>query len=254
MATRHRQANRPVTIHFLNCFTWSARIPSGWRTGALCLLVEADRGLLLVDTGLGRDDYQHPPVVLQALRLVTKAPLDPDEAAVRQVARLGYRPEEVRDIVLTHLHFDHAGGLPDFPHARVHVHRREHEAFHRFPRHPLDLGYVRRHAAHGPLFVLHEAAGEHWHGFEAIRLPLEPEIWMIPLFGHTRGHCGVAVRTEGSWLFHVGSAAPIGFSRPVPPRAASLMVGRHAPRLRAFRAAHPEIQVTTGHMWLDFFE
>jgi glyoxylase-like metal-dependent hydrolase (beta-lactamase superfamily II) len=243
-----------MSIHFLNCFTWSARVPARWRTGALCLLVETDRGLLLVDTGLGEEDYRDPPTVLRALRLVTKAPMDAEEAAVRQVARLGYDPKDVRDIVLTHLHFDHAGGLPDFPDARVHVHRRERDAFRRFPRRPLDLGYVRRHAAHRPKFVLHEETGERWFGFPAIRLPLEPEVWMVPLFGHTRGHCGVAVRTGEDWLFQVGSAAPIGFSRPVPAPVAGLMVGPHARRLRAFRVAHPEIEMTTGHMWLPFFE
>ena len=32
--------------------------------------------------------------------------------------RLGVRPDDVRDVVLTHLHFDHAGGLDRFPRAR----------------------------------------------------------------------------------------------------------------------------------------
>jgi hypothetical protein len=31
------------------------------------------------------------------------------------------------------------------------------------------------------------------------------------------------------------------------------VLGPHAPRLREFGAAHPEIQITTGHMWLESF-
>jgi glyoxylase-like metal-dependent hydrolase (beta-lactamase superfamily II) len=38
---------------------------------------------------------------------------------------LGFSPRDVRHIVLTHLDFDHAGGLDDFPWAMVHLLRRE---------------------------------------------------------------------------------------------------------------------------------
>jgi glyoxylase-like metal-dependent hydrolase (beta-lactamase superfamily II) len=243
-----------MTIHFLNCFTCHARVPSRWRTGALCLLVETDHGLVLVDTGLGREDYVHRPAILRAFQVVTRVPMNPEEAAVRQVVRLGYRPEDVRHIVLTHMHFDHAGGLPDFPHASVHVHRREYAAFTGFPRRWLDLGYVRRHVAHQPEVVLYDAGGERWFDFPAIRLPFDREMWLVELFGHTQGHCGVAVQTDSGWLFHVGGAVPIGFTTDVPEWLARFVVGPHAPRLRAFRAAHPEICMTTGHMWLEFFE
>jgi glyoxylase-like metal-dependent hydrolase (beta-lactamase superfamily II) len=242
-----------MSIRFLNCFTCSARLPSDWRTGALCLLVETDHGLLLVDTGPGREDYVRVPIMMRALGLVTTMPMDPDEAAVNQVVRLGYRPEDVRHIVLTHMHFDHCGGLPDFPHATVHVHRREYEAFRRFPRRWLDLAYERGHLAHQPTVMLYDDAGERWFDFAAIRLPFRPEMWLVPLFGHTRGHCGVVIETESGWLFNVGSAAPIGFTEVIPQGVARIMVGRHAPRLRAFRAAHPEIRMTTGHMGLGFF-
>ncbi len=243
-----------MTIRFLNCFTFSFRLPSNWHTGALCLLVETDRGLLLVDTGPGQDDYVRVPLMMRALQLVARIPMDPEETAVRQVARLGYSPEDVQHVVLTHMHFDHCGGLPDFPHATVHVHRREYRAFSRFPRRPLDLAYVRRHLAHRPDVVLYDDTGERWFDFAAIRLPFQPEMWLVPLFGHTRGHCGVAIRTESGWLFNVGSAAPIGFTEAVPDWLASPMVGRHTPRLRAFRAAHPKIRMATNHMPLDFFE
>jgi glyoxylase-like metal-dependent hydrolase (beta-lactamase superfamily II) len=217
-------------------------------------LVETNHGLVLVDTGLGQDDYVRQTGIIRTFRVITIAPLNPKEAAVRQVARLGYQPGDVRHVVLTHMHFDHCGGLPDFPHASVHVHRREHKAFMGRPRGWTDLAYVRRHMAHRPEFELYEDAGERWFDLAAIRLPFEPEMWLVPLFGHTRGHCGVAIRTASGWLFHVGDAAPIDLGEYVPEWLASFVLGPHAPRLREFRASHPEIRMTTGHMWLDFFE
>jgi glyoxylase-like metal-dependent hydrolase (beta-lactamase superfamily II) len=152
------------------------------------------------------------------------------------------------------MHFDHCGGLPDFPWARVHVLRREREAFEGPPKRWTDLAYVQRHVAHHPEFVLYQPRGERWFDQPAVRLPFEPEIWLVPLPGHTPGHCGVALRGEGGWHFHVGDAAPVGLQEYVPPWVERLVLGPHVPRLRAFSSAHPEIRMTTGHMWLDFFE
>jgi len=242
-----------MSIRFFNCFTCNARVPSHWHTGTLCLLVETEQGLALVDTGLGQNDYVHKTGIIRAFQVVTIVPLDPDEAAVRQIASLGYSPRDVRHIVLTHMHFDHCGGLPDFPLASVHVHRREYEAFVGRRRHWMDLAYVRRHIAHQPEFALYEDAGERWFDLPAIRLPFDPEMWLVPVFGHTRGHCGVAIRTESGWLFHVGDAAPLGMDEYAPDWLVRLVLGPHTARLRAFQATHPEIRMTTGHMWLDFF-
>ncbi len=241
-------------MHFLNCFTCNARVPSTLRSGTLCLLIETRQGLVLVDTGLGQDDYVHRSGILRLFQVITIVPLDPTEAAARQITRLGYRVEDVRHIVLTHMHFDHCGGLPDFPRAKVHVHRCEYEAFNGPLRRWTDVAYVRRHIAHQPDVVLYENAGEKWFDFEAIRLPFEPEMWLVPLFGHTRGHCGVAIQTGQGWLFHVADAAAIDSSVEPPAWLVRLVLGPQAPRLLAFHACHPEIQMTTGHMRLDFFD
>jgi glyoxylase-like metal-dependent hydrolase (beta-lactamase superfamily II) len=242
-----------VAIHFLNCFTCCARFPASWRTGTLCLLIETSNGLVLVDTGPGLVDYLHKPGIMRTFQLLTRMNLDPEETAINQVVHLGYQPGDVRHIVLTHMHFDHCGGLPDFPHASVHVHTREYQAFRRLPHCWTELAYVRRHIAHQPNLLLYDEVGERWFDFEAIRLPFELEMWLVPLFGHSRGHCGVAIDTGTGWLFHVSDAAPVGLDRYVPPWLVRLVLGPHENRIRQFSAAHPEVRITTGHMWLDFF-
>jgi glyoxylase-like metal-dependent hydrolase (beta-lactamase superfamily II) len=240
-------------IRYLNCFTCNARWLADWKTGTLCLLVETRQGLVLVDTGLGREDYIHPPAIVRLFRMITDMPFDPQEAAVRQIERLGYRPEDIRHIVLTHMHFDHCGGLADFPHARVHVHRRELEAFTHGSLNPFDAAYVRCHIAHGPDFVVYEDFDGMWFDFHAVRLPFTPQIWLIPLHYHTNGHCGVAIETDTGWHLHCGDAAG-DFRKDLPSWAIRLVLGPYAPRLRAFGESHPKISLTASHMFLDFFE
>jgi hypothetical protein len=79
-------------------------------------------------------------------------------------------------------------------------------------------------------------------------------MWLVPLFAHTRGHCGVAVQTEAGWLFHVGDAAALGVDASAPACLVRMVLGPHEPRLREFKATHPDVRVTTGHMLLDFFQ
>lgn len=99
----------------------------------------------------------------------------------------------------------------------------------------LELAYVRRHIAHQPSTVLYDDTGESWFDFAAIHLPFEPEMWLVPLFGHTRGHYGVVIRSEAGWLFHVGDAAPMDFTQNVPAWLVRFLLGGHTPRLREFR-------------------
>ncbi|MFJ3630596.1 MBL fold metallo-hydrolase [Streptomyces sp. NPDC090112] len=180
-----------------------------------CLLIETDSdGLVLVDTGLGTADLRHPARALGADWVKYARPaLDPEESALRQVVRLGYAPRDVRHVVLTHLHRDHTGGLPDFPGARVHVHPEEYRAVtdptavHH--RHSLDL-FVPGHRAHRPLLSPATVdADAQWFGIPGVARPqgLRHELLMVPLPGHSAGHAGVAVRgADGRWLLHAGDA------------------------------------------------
>ncbi|MEP9401321.1 MBL fold metallo-hydrolase [Sphingomonas sp. VNH70] len=214
-----------MRIHHLNCgtdcplggalFDGRSVAPLG-RIVCHCLLIETDaHGLVLVDTGYGLHDVAHPharpdPRITLPWRLMLNIRLRERETAIRQIEALGHRAADVRHIVVTHLDFDHAGGLDDFPNARVHVMRREYDdatgphtgvvARNRWRRAQLDG--VRHWQCYG-------AQGEGWFGFDAVRdlHGLPPEILMVPLPGHTWGHAGVAIRRDdGHWLLHAGDA------------------------------------------------
>jgi len=243
-----------MTIHLINCFTCNARFPSTMKTGMACLIVETDQGLVLVDTGLGLQEYSNPSWFTQFFRVFTVMSLDPNEAAINRVEQLGFKPKDVKHVILTHMHFDHCSGLPDFPHAKVHVHKREHDAFTDGKiLHWDELAYIQRYTAHKPDFVLYEKVDSKWYDFDAIRLPFQPEMYLIPLFGHSRGQCGVTIKTSFGWFFHAADAGAV-YNDEVPTWLIRWALGPHDPVLRAFMKAHPEVLISNSHMFPEFFD
>ncbi len=205
-----------MTVRHLNCA--SMRPLATAPLVAHCLLVERPEGLLLVDTGFGSADCAEPRRLGQPFRAVVRPVLDAGETAVAQVRALGLDPAEVTDIALTHLDLDHMGGIADFPRARVHVHADELDA----ALHPTlrERGrYLPVQRAHGPDWVRHQVAGEEWFGFGSVTA-LGDDVLLIPLHGHTRGHCGVAVRRpDGGWLLHAGDSYFHASEKLTPPSA-----------------------------------
>lgn len=191
-----------MKIHHLNCGT--LRVPTA---PLVChvLLIETDAGLVLVDTGFGLRDIEAPAERLGPARHLVRPALDPAETALRQVEALGYTAEDVQHILITHLDFDHAGGLADFPAATVHLTSDEWEAANR-PATRLERGRYRSvQWTHGPDVVTHEPSGESWRGFTATPLDdVAPGLVMISLLGHTRGHAAYAVDLGDSWVLHAG--------------------------------------------------
>ncbi|MEH3085108.1 MAG: MBL fold metallo-hydrolase [Xylophilus ampelinus] len=266
-----------MRIHHINCICacplggrlMDGRTPSALQRGELCchcLVVETGAGLALVDTGYGLRDVADPRGRLSGFFLRLMRPdLRAEMTALRQIERLGFRASDVRHIVLTHLDFDHAGGIDDFPRATVHMLRQERDAaaaqrtwLDRQRFRPQQWSYPRNWRVYDP------GAGEDWHGFGCVRdlEGLPPEILLVPLRGHTLGHAGVAVRGgDGRWRLQAGDAYfhhreldPAPYCTPGL-RAYQWMMEKdrrarldNQRRLRALRQAHPaDIEIFCGH-------
>lgn len=173
-----------------------------------CFLIETGAKLVLVDTGIGREDMRKPSRLglMAPLLGVTKS--DGSNSAFDQVKKLGYSPEDVTDIVVTHMDVDHAGGVPDFKWARVHVHERELAAARERDTLVTRSRYNSLHVLDDTKWEPFETGSERWHGFDRAREfeGLGPDILAISLPGHTIGHSGVAVRKGDGWLLHAGDA------------------------------------------------
>ena len=189
-----------------------------------------------------------------------------------QVRRLGFAADDVCHIVVTHLDFDHAGGIEDFPNATVHVTAREKEvadarrggAFVGTRRYrPQQWNAVENWRLY-PF-----GGGERWFGFDAVRdlAGLPPEILLVPLAGHTWGHAGVAVRESGgAWLLHAADAyfyrgeigdpyectpALRGYQKLMEVDRAARLANQH--RLRALAREHgDEVRVFCAHDAVEF--
>lgn len=150
-------------------------------------VIEHPRGLVVVDSGL-HPDLATDTSRLGRLRAVFRPHVPADgSGAVGPILRAaGFDPDAVVDVVLTHLHFDHAGGLVQLPNARLVVQEREWAARH-------DESLVDVGAYHPGDFDLGhdlvEIDGDH-------DLFGDGTVTCLLTDGHTAGHQSVRVRSE----------------------------------------------------------
>lgn len=116
---------------------------------------------------------------------------------VKQLALTGTKPEDIKTVVLSHMHLDHAGNLHLFEHADVYVHRKDFEygqtLVHLSPDPAKHGAYVKADMeVHVKQFHLVEEDFELLPGIEIISVP-----------GHTPGLLGVIVhlQEEGTLIF-----------------------------------------------------
>ncbi len=150
-------------------------------------LIEHRKGRVLFDTGL-HPDVQHDPLArLGVVANVFPAEFHPGEEVAGRLAALGVGADSIDHVILSHLHFDHAGGLATVPNARVIVQRRDWEAGHDADR-----------AA-----ALYFSAHDFDHGHDVRVVDGEHDVFgdgrvvCLPTHGHTPGHQSLRVRLDG---------------------------------------------------------
>jgi glyoxylase-like metal-dependent hydrolase (beta-lactamase superfamily II) len=241
-----------MTVYCLNCATLRPYFPK-IHGGVTCFLVETNQGPVLVDTGFGVQDYETPTRVVDVFMSLLRVPRAKEETALMQVQQLGFQPEMIQHIIMTHLHLDHAGGLPDFPWAQIHIYAPE---FHHVVEGAGGWPFIANHWSHGPNWQLYSQADDNWFGFEAIRLDrFDPEMYLIPLVGHSPGHCGLAVRTKQGWLFHAADAIPFNKDFELAPRwLVRALLGDHSDKIIQLAEHHPEVVLVGAHMDREFYQ
>jgi N-acyl homoserine lactone hydrolase len=223
------------------------------------LLEHPSAGPVLVDTGMhesvipggGRERARNLGPIG---RLMSRhSNMTPEQTAAAQLRALGLDPAEIRLIVMTHLHFDHASALCDFPNATVLVDRREWAAA--WARDALLNGYSKAQLDPRPSYRTIDfttppavASGPFEH---TIDLFGDGTLTLASTPGHTAGHLSLVARLDGREALLTADAAYTmgtirGEERPW------LIQDRKAfehslSQLQAYDREHPGAVVIPGH-------
>lgn len=164
------------------------------------VVIKHPRGLWLLDAGVGRRTgkaFEQNSSLNRMLFGYRNA-----SPAVDQLHAGGIEPSQVQGIMITHLHWDHAGGLPDFPGVPVWVQSAELDAANKGSA-PSYLGEqrdakIKWHTYEMPL--------QPYEGFErSLDLLGDGQLILVDLPGHTPGHTGLFVNaSNGKRYFFSG--------------------------------------------------
>jgi N-acyl homoserine lactone hydrolase len=208
--------------------------------------IEHPEGVIVVDTGetaraSGHDYFVRWHPGLRAFREW----VEPEQEIGPQLEGLGIRPRDVRWVVMTHLHTDHAGGLHHFPDNEILVTREELEFASGL------LGRLRGYVANrrwpawfDPTLV--ELGPKPFGPFpQSLRLTEAGDVILVPVPGHTPGQIGVLVQDGDDTVFLGGDSS---YNQELMLRGKADGVGADEEaerlthqRIRAYAAANPTV-------------
>jgi N-acyl homoserine lactone hydrolase len=182
--------------------TWTDPLPIyAW-------LIEHREGLIAVDTGETSrvKDAGYFPRWHPYFKLGLREWVAPEEEIGPKIRALGFSPDDVRWVLMTHLHADHAGGLAHFPESEILVCRSEFENASGF------MGKARGFLPH---------RWPQWFSPRLFELDQEPfgpfprslpvteagDVTIVTTHGHTNGHVSVVLEEGPRSVFFAGDAS-----------------------------------------------
>lgn len=160
-------------------------------------VIQHPAGNVLFDTGGHPSLIDNPRARLGAAADAFEILMQPGDDAVSKIATIGLRPGDVDHVVLSHLHYDHAGCIEFFPRATFYAQRIE-LSFAHWPAVYQRSIYVTADFDHPVRWK--ELSGD-YDIFGDGRLVL------FPTPGHSPGHQSMIVRLEGQTIILVADAA-----------------------------------------------
>lgn len=154
-------------------------------------LLKSPTRTILVDTGFSAETAK------QRNRQFDRCPIE-------ALKTLGVEPAAVHDVILTHLHYDHAGNLPRLPNARFHVQDGELDyatgrcMCHAVLRHAYAVDDVVElvRKVYADRVVFHDGDAT-----------VAPGVELLLVGGHTKGLQAVRVHTERGWIVLASDAS-----------------------------------------------
>jgi len=190
------------------------------RPGNTAILADADAAVLqsLIPEGGFTGSTNAILVRMPGRNILIDAGTGQQGALIERMASIGVRPEQIDDVLITHLHGDHFGGLlqngaPAFPRARVHLSAPEHAFFTEERPNEAAVAALAAYADRISTFEPRELGTR-------LRMLL-PGITPIAAYGHTPGHTPghtlFLIESRGERLLVIGDllhVAPVQFAMP----------------------------------------
>lgn len=169
--------------------------------------IEHAEGVIVVDTGMSARyrERGYLPAWHPYYRNV-RFHVEPQDEINAQLQNIGIKPDDVRTVILTHLHSDHACGSEHFPKSEIWIHPNEYAAAQGIGG-KLN-GYL---AQHFPAWLkpkMIQFAPEKFGAFDSCwRVTQAGDVVVAPTYGHTPAHVSVIVKMNDVHYFLAGDTS-----------------------------------------------